>query len=215
MEAVGDGKICADCFVEKPLSEFGMDSSKREGLSRICRKCAAGATRKYRQNLAERMAGIMPVELEDRVCSACKQHKPAAQFSLRKSLKAGRSVVTTRSECKDCERRRYFRKYSKSKKHKEYMKNWKLLKKFGISLEQYREIERSQKGMCAICGKTPNDDKRKSALVVDHDHRNGSVRGLLCRHCNIGIGKLGDTVQAIEKALVYLKKSPAIDRSDW
>lgn len=55
---------------------------------------------------------------------------------------------------------------------------------------------------CACCNKTlePKD------LHLDHDHATLKFRGWLCRNCNVGIGQLGDNIEGLEKALVYLKR---------
>lgn len=53
--------------------------------------------------------------------------------------------------------------------------------------------------LCECCGKVP----KKWAL--DHDHTNNEIRGWLCDHCNTGIGKLGDDIDGVAKALAYLK----------
>lgn len=55
-----------------------------------------------------------------------------------------------------------------------------------------------QDGRCAICGK-----KRK--LCVDHCHDTGRIRGLLCRHCNMALGLLGDNLAGVEAAAEYLR----------
>ena len=41
-------------------------------------------------------------------------------------------------------------------------------------------------------------------LCIDHDHESGEVRGLLCRYCNVGLGKFSDEVQLLVKAASYL-----------
>lgn len=51
---------------------------------------------------------------------------------------------------------------------------------------------------CMICGKAEK-------LVVDHDHETGKVRGLLCNHCNRGLGHFRDNTQFLEDAIKYLK----------
>jgi hypothetical protein len=61
----------------------------------------------------------------------------------------------------------------------------------------YREMLDEQGYRCAIC-------RRKSSLGVDHDHRSGVVRGLLCRKCNLGIGHLGDDPRLVKRAFKYL-----------
>lgn len=92
-----------------------------------------------------------------------------------------------------------------------YRRNLILLKKYGISLSEYLEISNRQKGACAICGKGPGSYVRKrlnqAGLRVDHDHKTGKVRGLLCNECNMGLGQLGDSIEAILKVLRYLQEA--------
>ena len=61
----------------------------------------------------------------------------------------------------------------------------------------------AQDGKCAICS-NPQENRR---LAVDHCHKTGKVRGLLCQGCNTGIGGLKDDTERIKKAIDYLKKS--------
>jgi len=61
---------------------------------------------------------------------------------------------------------------------------------YKISLEEYTRLLKQQNGVCAIC-KLPQVDKRKY-LCVDHDHKTGKVRGLLCNLCNVGLGAFKD-----------------------
>lgn len=64
----------------------------------------------------------------------------------------------------------------------------------------YQAMLVSQGGRCAICATQPHAD----SLVIDHNHRNGKVRGLLCQDCNKGIGCLGDHPTILQKAMEYL-----------
>lgn len=73
------------------------------------------------------------------------------------------------------------------------------LKYFKDNPSQYSAMREAQAGACACCGKTPK------TLVVDHSHGTKTVRGLLCHACNTGIGKLGDTVEGLKQAIVYLE----------
>lgn len=54
---------------------------------------------------------------------------------------------------------------------------------------------------CDCCGETSN-----KTLVVDHDHDTLEFRGWLCEPCNMGIGKLGDNITGVQKALDYFKR---------
>lgn len=85
----------------------------------------------------------------------------------------------------------------KCKKHQ-----WKRsFTKMGITPEIYGEKLSRQNGVCAICGKTNTGGKR---LFIDHDHKSGAVRGLLCTHCNTGIGMFGDDREILAAAISYL-----------
>lgn len=65
---------------------------------------------------------------------------------------------------------------------------------------RYYQAVIEQDGCCAICGR---DDLR---LNIDHDHETGAFRGLLCGHCNRGIGCLKDSPRALRNAADYIEK---------
>lgn len=62
-----------------------------------------------------------------------------------------------------------------------------------------------QHGVCAICGK-PETKPNAKYLAVDHDHKTGEVRGLLCNNCNRALGLLQDNTEVLQNAINYLKK---------
>ena len=72
---------------------------------------------------------------------------------------------------------------------------------YNLSIEDYINMVNKQEGKCLICNQLPKEGK---ILVVDHNHTTGKIRGLLCHHCNLGIGFLGDDKEGILKALKYL-----------
>lgn len=79
-------------------------------------------------------------------------------------------------------------------------------RRFGITSEQYVDLFNSQNGACAIC-KNPETATRLGkvkALSVDHCHKTGVIRGLLCSDCNTGIGKLKDDIKILRSAIQYL-----------
>lgn len=74
---------------------------------------------------------------------------------------------------------------------------------YGISKEEYDHIFEAQGGRCAICGIHQDDHFR--LLSVDHDHKTGKVRGLLCGQCNAGMGNLRDDIHILQSAIQYLQ----------
>lgn len=79
-------------------------------------------------------------------------------------------------------------------------------RRFGITQHEYAELFRSQNGVCAICAspETATRNGKIKALAVDHCHKTGKVRGLLCSDCNTGIGKLKDSREILISAVRYL-----------
>lgn len=57
-----------------------------------------------------------------------------------------------------------------------------LKRKYGITIDQYEELLERQDNSCALCGKSA--EEHHTNLAVDHNHRTGEIRGLLCTHCN-------------------------------
>lgn len=78
------------------------------------------------------------------------------------------------------------------------------LKQYGINFEDYDRMFIEQNGCCAICGK--HQTKEKKSLHVDHNHKTGKIRGLLCQKCNHGVGLFNDNLDLLKKAIEYLDK---------
>ena len=78
-----------------------------------------------------------------------------------------------------------------------------LLKKYGITIDQYMEIYREQKGLCKICF-TPHPPFGRDGLHVDHCHKKYKVRGLLCNNCNRGIGLFSEDAANLMRASEYV-----------
>lgn len=74
---------------------------------------------------------------------------------------------------------------------------------FNLTLDEYEVMRESQDFKCKIC-KRPERVNNK-ALAVDHDHKTGQIRGLLCHHCNVGLGHFEDNEELLMKAISYLK----------
>ncbi len=100
----------------------------------------------------------------------------------------------------------YMREYQKA-----YIPEWRAANPEKVK-EHHLKTQRRRQGMtnvtaekrhgdCPICLKT-------KALVWDHDHETGNRRGWICNTCNLGLGKLGDTIEALDRARVYLLAAP-------
>ena len=102
--------------------------------------------------------------------------------------------------------RSLYQKFYRKKETKSTKKAKHLKRHYNISLDQYNEILKDQNGVCAICykGESRMLYGKPTDLAVDHCHRTGKVRGLLCYSCNIGIGKLREDVTILSSALRYL-----------
>lgn len=102
------------------------------------------------------------------------------------------------------------RKWQSRRKHFPNFDNERRLKrKYGISIAEYETMHQAQNGLCAICGQPEtcmshhtNGAKR---LSVDHNHKTGKVRALLCWRCNGTIGKLEENHNLLYKMVDYLK----------
>jgi Recombination endonuclease VII len=70
----------------------------------------------------------------------------------------------------------------------------------GVSKEQYASLFEIQKGCCAICGEV----EKGKRLCVDHDHKTGRVRGLLCHGCNFMLGHAKDCPERLRNGLKYI-----------
>lgn len=67
-------------------------------------------------------------------------------------------------------------------------------------MSEYNRMLGVQNGLCKICGMI-NDGK---SLCVDHCHKTGKIRGLLCANCNSGIGMMKDSPDILRNAIDYL-----------
>ena len=147
-----------------------------------------------------------------KTCRKCKETKPLTEYYKDKGMKDGHL-----NTCKKC-RLEQMKEYNSENKEKisEYKKDYYskpenlervkrllLQKKYGITLDDYNEMSHGQKGSCAICGKHALET---GTLCVDHCHKTGEVRGLLCNNCNKGIGLLRDDPDTLRQAAEYLER---------
>ena len=126
---------------------------------------------------------------KEKHCAICKKWLRLSLFWKRKDNISGRDPY-----CISC-RKEYDKKYNKTAYRR---KN-----RYGLTPFQYERLYQIQEGKCAICErKEPN--KR---LAVDHCHKSGKIRGLLCSGCNILLGRFNDDEAVFKKAINYLRQS--------
>lgn len=105
--------------------------------------------------------------------------------------------------CKECrlrKRREYNRKYP------ERIRDTDLKAKYGMTIEDYNTMHARQDGRCAICGTS------EEKLVVDHNHKTGQVRELLCHLCNAMIGCAREDIAILTSAVAYLQREQRPER---
>ncbi len=130
----------------------------------------------------------------------CKTEKPVEEFPVHNGTKD-----RLHSLCRICKNASQ-KKYMNSQKGKDTIRMAHLRRSYGITQEQYDEILTAQGGGCAICGTKTNPDKRASVFAIDHCHKTGRIRGLLCSQCNALLGLAKDTPEILELACRYLKR---------
>ena len=104
------------------------------------------------------------------------------------------------NKCKQC-------KHLYSLNRKDIQRNQDLIRNYGITYNDYKDMYAEQNGECAICKSHYTLEGYKSEkLHVDHCHSTGKVRGLLCHKCNTALGLLKDNTQNLLNAIDYIKQ---------
>lgn len=139
-----------------------------------------------------------------RKCSACRKNRLLKFFPANRSKKYGRG-----NTCRPCQTVANKEWASKNKKavHRIHQRAW-LKRKYNLTCEEYDEMFAAQKGVCAIC-KLPDDTKgngKNGLLCVDHDHKTGVIRALLCDRCNRAIGLMKENPERLREAAAYLER---------
>lgn len=139
-----------------------------------------------------------------KTCSTCKIIKELTDFHQSKSHSDGKTY-----SCKECSKlkaKKHRQKYKELYKLKDFAKN--LRNSFGITVEEYEKLLSEQGSKCKICLKKEDVKNTKTKeiqhLSVDHDHKTGKVRGLLCTRCNRGLGYFKDDILLLQEATKYL-----------
>jgi hypothetical protein len=105
---------------------------------------------------------------------------------------------------------RKIKNYKKNhyQKNKAYYRERSLNRTFGITTADYDKLLTVQGGVCAGCQSPSTNEKRTKNFCVDHDHKTGKIRGLLCGPCNRGLGYLHDSPELLERLAAYVRAIP-------
>ena len=151
----------------------------------------------------------VPVDMK--TCGKCNAVKLITDFSLNKGKGDGRHYW-----CKVCANE-YNKKRNKRLYTEAFVRAKNLKQLYGISSEVYQAMFLAQNGVCAACGQpeTTLDFRTKQVknLQIDHCHKTGKVKALLCKECNNALGLLHDDPERIRLLLRYviLHESDAIE----
>jgi hypothetical protein len=205
-------KTCRTCGETKTLDQF--HKQFRHGKWRIrvhCRTCVSAARRAKHAPFRKRW----PHEpANEKRCTKCGIVKSLEFFYPQRHGLFGCTAC-----CRACS---YTREAElERRKDPEYLKErslcykrYKLQKLFGKHLSDEELLILQRDSLCSICGEKETakhfNVKTKTlepcSLSIDHDHKTGKIRGLLCRHCNHGIGNFMDDPALLMKAALYLEE---------
>jgi recombination endonuclease VII len=124
-------------------------------------------------------------------CSDCGKTKPLTDFPRNKNSRDG-----VHCHCKPCHNAR-----GRETRQRLYggSRHYHLRRKYGMGAAEVQALLDAQGGICPVCLKRP-------ATQVDHDHKTGRVRGVLCLYCNAAMGAFHDDPDLIAKAIAYLER---------
>jgi protein-arginine kinase activator protein McsA len=143
-------------------------------------------------------------------CKKCNQQTAVAEFHVNRSRKDGRAHW-----CAECNKKRgrayyeqnksklqeYSRLIKQSPEGKTRSRNNYLKRSYKLTSIEYDAMKADQENKCKICGLFT------TSFHIDHDHTTNKIRGLLCNHCNQGLGHFRDSIPSLISAISYLKDS--------
>ena len=135
-------------------------------------------------------------------CTKCKQVKDLFDFS-KKNPRGRKPGLQPR--CKTCSIEDVGS--WRLAKGKDGIKDLYYKRTYDISLEDFNTRFIAQGGLCVLCKRQLNlEGHSGDRAVVDHCHKNGHVRGILCNECNRGLGYFKDNIMALNNAVAYLTR---------
>lgn len=174
--------------MERPLEFFAMYNGKPWCWCKLCQRSSAKA---YRRNNLEK----------------CRKQERKRRNENRKHVREVQRAWRAKNPEKQNEYNK--RDYQRRKaQFVEWNRSRSLKRLYGLTIEQYEEMYRSQNGCCAICGGINVAGRR---LAVDHCHKTNRVRALLCNTCNTTIGTAKENPNILQQCIAYLSKHASLD----
>lgn len=139
---------------------------------------------------------------DTKVCNQCQVAKSLFEFYWQYNKPRGSCIKCCNNRGKE-----YWQSYYQE--NKDRFKDNYLVRKYGITIEQYNELLERQDYVCAICksSETATEKNTLRSLAVDHCHSTGRVRGLLCTSCNFFLGQLESREEMLDDYLRYLENA--------
>lgn len=133
-------------------------------------------------------------------CGQCRQKKETSEFYKLKSGKFG--VAGCCKKCQEAKKKGTAQTYRSSPRGRHILYINYVKSEYGISEEDLQDLMDVQNGCCAICGQ--DFGTLKPRYHIDHNHKTGEVRGLLCPYCNTGLGFIESNDGILDKVTKYL-----------
>ncbi len=139
--------------------------------------------------------------------------QPLDNFFNDKGFKSGKMSI-----CKACKQAKTLAwRADNPRVYNGYMKRWRdanpdkqhatdIKRLYGLALEDYNKMLVNQDMKCAICSKQHDPSKKRGRLYVDHCHKTGRIRKLLCGNHNSMLGYAEDSIEILQKAIDYIKE---------
>lgn len=139
----------------------------------------------------------MVLDRKEKRCPDCSVVKPISEYNKSKSKPDGLQAY-----CKPCSRARnnaHNEKHRARVRHQRRMAHNK--SRYGITPEEYEALLEKASAACMACG------VRDERLCIDHSHKDGRVRGILCWRCNLALGYALDNPDVLVGLANYLRNS--------
>ncbi len=198
-------KKCSKCFVEKDFTMFDKHKGCIGGVNSVCKECKSKHHKEYylkpgvkERSIQRRKIHYASNRNEEIKKSKLYRNQPEIKEKIREWHKQHNKKPEIRA------RNLELAKINRTKQEvKDRIKNNRLIREYGITLVQYKQMLAGQNNSCAICKK--DQSEFKNSLAVDHNHKTGKVRALLCYHCNkMKVSK--HTIETAKMVLDYLLK---------